>query len=65
MYLYNGELKIIIENKEYDLYEAIQFNKITIQDIIATIKRINITIPPTHSIVIGKTAVQIKLLIQI
>ena len=34
VYLYNGEVKVIIDNKEYDLYDAIQSNKLTFQDII-------------------------------
>ena len=39
VYLYNGEVKVIIDNKEYNLYDAIQSNKITLQDFIDKAKK--------------------------
>ena len=38
VYLYNGELKIIINNTEYNLYEALKSDKLTMQDIVSKIK---------------------------
>ena len=39
VYLYNGEIKVIIDNKEYDLKEALNKNILTTQDLLNKAKQ--------------------------
>lgn len=39
VYLYNGEIKVIIDNKEYDLIEALNKNILTTQDLLNKAKQ--------------------------